>query len=89
MRSHPRPAPNCKPFVFDAGTLVIDLVDAGTNKLLWRGWVEASLDSVVDNQHWMEEQIDEAVARILERLPRRAAEEPARQRQAGRHRPPS
>ena len=61
---------DCRPFVYDAGTLMIDLVDARTNSLLWRGWVEADVDGVVDNQHWMEEQIDEAVARIFERLPR-------------------
>jgi len=39
--------------------------------LLWRGWVEANVDGVVGNQHWMEAQIDEAVARIFDRLPRR------------------
>lgn len=63
---------DCRPFVYDAGTLVIDLVDARTNSLLWRGWVEANVDGVVDNQDWMEEQIDEAVLRIFERLPRRS-----------------
>jgi len=62
---------DCRPFVYDAGTLMIDLVDARTNSLLWRGWVEANVDGVVGNQHWMEAQIDEAVARIFDRLPRR------------------
>jgi hypothetical protein len=30
-----------------------------------------SLDGVVDNQEWMEKRIDDAVARILAKLPRR------------------
>jgi hypothetical protein len=57
--------------VYDAGTLLIDLVDARTNRLVWRGWAEGSVDGVIDNQEWMEARIDEAVTRILERLPRR------------------
>jgi hypothetical protein len=37
---------------------------------VWRGWAEDSFDGVVENQDWMEAEIDEAVARILETLPR-------------------
>jgi len=61
----------CSTSVYDAGTLLLDFVDARTNKLVWRGWAEGGLDGVIDNQDWMEEKIDQAVARILERLPRR------------------
>jgi hypothetical protein len=63
------PCETCEPFVFDAGTIVIDLVDARTRRLVWRGWAEGSIDGVVDNQTWMEKRVDEAVARIMERLP--------------------
>jgi hypothetical protein len=59
----------CKPFIYDAGTLMIDLVDARTNDLLWRGWSQSNIDGIVDNQRWLEEQIDETVAKIFERLP--------------------
>lgn len=62
---------DCKPYVYDAGTLLLDFVDARTNKLVWRGWAERGMDGVIDNQEWMEEEIDEVVTRILERLPRR------------------
>jgi hypothetical protein len=61
---------DCRPFVFDAGTIVVDLIDARTHRLVWRGWAEGSIDGVIDNQAWMEKRVDEAVARILERLPR-------------------
>ena len=33
---------DCRPSVFDAGSLTLDLVDGGTNKLVWRGWAERS-----------------------------------------------
>jgi hypothetical protein len=62
---------SCQPYVFDAGTIVVDLVDARTRRLVWRGWAEDSIDGVVDNQAWMEKRVDESVARILKQLPRR------------------
>jgi hypothetical protein len=60
---------DCKPFIYDKGTLFVDLVDSRTDKLVWRGWAEGSVDGVIDNQAWMESRIDEAVAKILARLP--------------------
>jgi hypothetical protein len=59
----------CGASVFDQGTLTLDLVNPATNKLVWRGWSERSIDGVVDNQELLEKQIDEAIARILRRLP--------------------
>jgi hypothetical protein len=61
---------DCRPEVYDAGTLMVDFMDRRTNRLAWRGWAERSLDGVVDNQQWMEATIDKTVARILDRLPR-------------------
>lgn len=60
---------DCTPSVFDAGTLTLDIVDARTKRLVWRGWAESTFDGVVDNQEWLEQKIDEAVAQILGRLP--------------------
>ena len=62
---------NCQPHVSDAGTLTLDFVDTRTNTVVWRGWAEGAVNGVVENQKWMEEKIDEAVTRILERLPAR------------------
>lgn len=58
-------------YVYDAGTLVIDLVDARSDTLVWRGWAEGSLEGVIDNQAAMEAHIDRAVAQVLQRLPPR------------------
>jgi hypothetical protein len=60
-----------QPYVYDAGTLVIDIVEARTNQLVWRGWAEGSIEGLIDSQEWLERRIDEVVARILNRLPRR------------------
>ena len=63
-------AEECRPRVYDAGTLLLDFIDTRTNTLAWRGWAEGSLDGVIDDQQWMEETVDKAVERILARLPR-------------------
>lgn len=58
-------------YVHDAGTILIDFIDPRTDKLLWRGWAEGSMDRVIDSQEQMEKDIDEAVEQILKRLPPR------------------
>jgi hypothetical protein len=60
---------DCGPSVYDAGTLLIDFIDPRSNQLMWRGWAERALDGVIDNQAWLDETIDDAVTRIMARLP--------------------
>jgi hypothetical protein len=60
---------DCRPTIYEAGTLTIDFIDTRTSRLAWRGWAEGAVDGVIDNQDWMEQKIDEAVIRILARLP--------------------
>jgi hypothetical protein len=62
-------AADCGPYAYEAGTLLIDLVDPRTSQLVWRGWAERSIDGVIENQALMEKSVDEAVRRILDRLP--------------------
>lgn len=59
----------CRPTVYDKGTLLIDLMDSRTDKLVWRGWAEGGFDNAIDNQKLMEGRVDEAVRRIFEKLP--------------------
>lgn len=56
---------------YEAGTLVLDLVDTRTNRMIWRGWAQDSLEGVLENPDRMARQIDEAVTRMLQRLPPR------------------
>jgi len=59
------------PFVYEAGALTIDVVDPALGKVVWRGWAESNVSGVVDDQRWMEERIDQIVAKIMERFPHR------------------
>jgi hypothetical protein len=68
----PPPSTNCGPYVYDQGTLVIDFVDGRTQKVVWRGWAEGSIDGVLNDQKWMEERIDQSVKRILAQFPHAA-----------------
>lgn len=62
---------DCRPYVFDKGTLVVELVQPSDGALIWRGWAESSFEGVIEDQAWMESRIDEAVGKILAMLPRR------------------
>jgi hypothetical protein len=58
-------------FEYEAGTLVLDLVDARTNRVIWRGWARHTVEDMLENPDRMASRIDEAVRRMLERLPER------------------
>ena len=63
--------PGCPPDVvhYEAGTLVLDIVDAHTNRLIWRGWAQNSVGNMLEHRDVMAKTIDQAVARMLLRLP--------------------
>jgi hypothetical protein len=63
---------DCRPRVvnYEAGTLVVDIVDARTNRVIWRGWAQDSVDGVLGNRDRLVRQIDEGVTRMFSRLPR-------------------
>ena len=59
----------CQPFVYESGTIVLDLVDARTNTLVWRGWAQDAVGDMLEDRDTMDRKINEAVTRILARLP--------------------
>ncbi|HVG69856.1 MAG TPA: DUF4136 domain-containing protein [Vicinamibacterales bacterium] len=61
----------CRPEVatYEAGTLVIDLVDASTHRLVWRGWAEHRLEDMLDDPVEVKRRVDTAVRRIFATLP--------------------
>jgi hypothetical protein len=62
---------DCEPeaYAYEQGTLVVDLVDARTNKVVWSGWSRDNMEGVVDNQDRLDQEIDRAVAAMFERVP--------------------
>ncbi len=50
---------------YDAGTVVVDIVDAKTQKLVWRG----SVEKAVDNPTQISRQLEREVSRIVDKVP--------------------
>ena len=65
-------AEDCRPNVsaYEAGTLVLDVTDARTRQVIWRGWARDSVEAALHNQDIMEKQFDEAVRRMMAGFPR-------------------
>lgn len=66
---------DCRPQVVDyeQGTLVVDMVDAKTRKVVWRGWAQDTMNGVIDDQDRLEKQVDESVIKMMLLLPRGGA----------------
>ena len=67
------PTADCQARVsrYEAGTLVVDIVDAASNVLIWRGWAQGSLDGVLGNRDRLRRRIDESVEQMFVALPPR------------------
>ena len=55
---------------YEAGTLVIDVIDAHSNRLIWRGWAQSVVRGMLANQDTMVQQINEAIARMFAEFPK-------------------
>ncbi len=54
---------------YEAGTIVLDVIDPRANRLIWRGWAQSHLNDLLGNQDRMAKRINEAVTRMLRQLP--------------------
>lgn len=65
-------AAGCSPSVleYEAGTLILDVIDARTNRLIWRGWAQGSVKGMLDNQDTMARQINDGITRMFTTFPR-------------------
>jgi hypothetical protein len=63
---------NCEPqyVEYEQGTLVLDIVDIRTRRVIWRGWAEQSLSGVIDDQDRLQREIDRGVEKMMQQLPR-------------------
>jgi len=64
------PTLDCDPPLagFEAGTVILDFIDARTNRLIWRGWAQRAIDDELENRDHMARRIDQAVTRMLARF---------------------
>ena len=66
---------DCQPQIvdFDQGTLVVDIVDIKTSRVVWRGWAQDVMNGVIDNQDRLDAQVDEGITKMMQFLPRGGA----------------
>lgn len=63
---------NCNVRVLEqeVGTIMIDVIDAKTQQLVWRGWAQTSVEGVLGNPRKLEDRIAKAVKGMFARFPR-------------------
>jgi hypothetical protein len=54
---------------YEAGTLVVDVVDASTHRLVWRGWAEHRLEDMLDDPVEVKRRVQSGVRRIFTSFP--------------------
>ena len=62
---------DCAVQVYDEGTMLIDLVDARTGALVWRGGAQTDIAGAVADQTRLERVLERVVTRIMKTLPAR------------------
>jgi hypothetical protein len=63
---------DCEPNVieYELGTIVIDVVDGHSNRVIWRGWAQDHIDGVIDRQELLRKQVNKSVTRMMALFPR-------------------
>lgn len=64
--------PNEPPQVveFDEGTILVDIADAESKEILWRGWAQFDITRALTNPDVMEQAIEEAITKMFKSFPR-------------------
>jgi hypothetical protein len=63
---------------YEAGTLVVDLIDASTHRLVWRGWAEHRLEDMLDEPAQVRQRVQVGIRRIFTTLPLTVVAAPGR-----------
>ena len=66
---------SCDPEIveYEMGTLLIDVVDARSQRLVWRGWARESYAGVIDNQERLRLAVAGAITDLMKRFPKTAS----------------
>ncbi len=54
---------------YEEGTFLVDIADARTKEVVWRGWARLDLANALDDPFEMRKQINHAIAEMFESLP--------------------
>jgi hypothetical protein len=55
---------------YEEGTLILDIAEAKSKRILWRGWAQTDVDGMMNDQREMEKRINASVRKLLVELPR-------------------
>ena len=55
---------------YKVGTLIVDIIDTRTQRLVWRGWAQDTVAGVLNDEDRLARTIDQAVVAMFMRLPR-------------------
>ena len=58
---------------YEEGTLMLDVVDARTDKVIWRGWAQSDMTGVLNDPSAMVSRIHESCRRMLAMFPQHRA----------------
>jgi Domain of unknown function (DUF4136) len=58
---------------FDEGTLIVDVADAKSKVVLWRGWSQTDVGGLLADPREMEKRINSSVRQMMQRFPRAPA----------------
>jgi hypothetical protein len=53
---------------WEEGTIVVDVVDAATRRVIWRGWARSGLAGVRDDPHTMDRYVQQVIHKMFERF---------------------
>jgi hypothetical protein len=59
-----------KVLAYDEGTLILDVAETRSKRILWRGWVQTDVDGLLNDQREMEKRIGNSVTKLLAKFPR-------------------
>jgi hypothetical protein len=51
------------------GTFLVDIADAETNEIIWRGWARLDVGAALSNSERMQESIDAAMSKMFRAFP--------------------
>lgn len=57
------------PHEYQEGTFLVDIADAETREILWRGWAQADVEAALGDPDRMRSLVADAVARMFEAFP--------------------
>lgn len=57
-------------FENEVGTMMLDVIDAHTNRLIWRGWAQTSISGVLERPNRLQARINKAVKGMFALFPR-------------------